>query len=158
MYRGTFNENARNLETRSSYDRSSFGSCLGGGPNRPVSVFRGRALSRRRHAQSELDQRWADHGQQLAARFRHSRALRCPDVGEGGIAQRYHYGRNNHQLSHPLASGATRPGVSTINFTQNDPALANGAIVGVSTNASDLSVYNSGGNVHVILDVTGYFQ
>ncbi|HXA19055.1 MAG TPA: hypothetical protein VN380_18835 [Thermoanaerobaculia bacterium] len=55
-------------------------------------------------------------------------------------------------------SGGARPVVSTINFTQNDPALANGAIVGLSTNASDLSVFNSGGNVHVILDVTGYFQ
>jgi hypothetical protein len=55
-------------------------------------------------------------------------------------------------------SGATRPVVSTINFTQIDPALANGSIVGVSTNANDLSVYNSGGNVHLILDVTGYFQ
>lgn len=55
-------------------------------------------------------------------------------------------------------SGATRPVVSTINFTQNDPALANGAIVGLSTNTNDLSVFNSGGNVHVILDVTGYFQ
>jgi hypothetical protein len=55
-------------------------------------------------------------------------------------------------------SGGTRPVVSTINFNQNDPALANGAIVGVSTNATDLSVYNNFGNVHVILDVTGYFQ
>jgi serine protease len=55
-------------------------------------------------------------------------------------------------------SGGTRPVVSTINFAQTDPALANGAIVGVSTNAADLSVYNNFGNVHVILDVTGYFQ
>jgi hypothetical protein len=55
-------------------------------------------------------------------------------------------------------SGSARPLVSTINFTQNDPALANGAIVGVSTASSDLSVYNSSGNVHLILDVTGYFQ
>jgi hypothetical protein len=55
-------------------------------------------------------------------------------------------------------SGSARPGVSTINFTQSDPALANGAIVGLSTSASDLSVFNSDGNVHVILDVTGYFQ
>jgi hypothetical protein len=55
-------------------------------------------------------------------------------------------------------SGGTRPGVSTINFTQNDAALANGAIVGLSASATDLSVFNSTGNVHVILDVTGYFQ
>ena len=55
-------------------------------------------------------------------------------------------------------SGGARPNVSTINFTSSDPALANGAIVGVSTNAADLSVYNNFGRVHVILDVTGYFQ
>ena len=55
-------------------------------------------------------------------------------------------------------SGGTRPVVSTINFTQNDAALANGAIVGLSTSPTDLSVFNSQGNVHVILDVTGYFQ
>ena len=55
-------------------------------------------------------------------------------------------------------SGSARPVVSTINFSQTDPALANGAIVGLSTSASDLSVFNSDGNVHVIIDVTGYFQ
>jgi hypothetical protein len=55
-------------------------------------------------------------------------------------------------------SGQTRPNVSTINFEASDPALANGAIVGLSTNAQDLSVYNDYGNVHVLLDVTGYFQ
>lgn len=55
-------------------------------------------------------------------------------------------------------SGGTRPVVSTINFTSSDPALANGAIIGLSTNTNDLSVFNASGNVHVILDVTGYFQ
>ena len=51
-----------------------------------------------------------------------------------------------------------RPIVSMINFEPSDPALANGIIVGLSTNAQDLSVYNSSGAVHVIIDVTGYFQ
>jgi hypothetical protein len=55
-------------------------------------------------------------------------------------------------------SGAARPNVSTINFTQNDPSLANGAIVGLGPATNDLSVFNSAGNVHVIIDVTGYFQ
>lgn len=55
-------------------------------------------------------------------------------------------------------SGSSRPVVSTINFTQNDPSLANGAIVGLAATSPDLSVFNSSGNVHVILDVTGYFQ
>jgi hypothetical protein len=55
-------------------------------------------------------------------------------------------------------SGQTRPNVSTINFTASDRSLANGAIAALSTNAQDLSVYNNFGNVHVILDVTGYFQ
>jgi hypothetical protein len=55
-------------------------------------------------------------------------------------------------------SGTTRPVVSMINFEPSDPALGNGIIVGVSTNPQDLSVYNNFGNVHVIIDVTGYFQ
>jgi hypothetical protein len=55
-------------------------------------------------------------------------------------------------------SGQARPNVASINFTSADPALSNGATVGVSTNALDLSIYNSDGNVHVILDVTGYYQ
>lgn len=55
-------------------------------------------------------------------------------------------------------SGGTKPVVSTINFESADPALANGAIIGLSALAQDLSVYNDFGQVHVILDVTGYFQ
>lgn len=55
-------------------------------------------------------------------------------------------------------SGGAKPFVSTINFDQNTPALANGAIIGVSSNTNDLSVANAAGGVHVIIDVTGYFQ
>jgi hypothetical protein len=55
-------------------------------------------------------------------------------------------------------SGTARPVVSMINFEQSDPALANGIIVGLSTATQDLSVYNNFGSVHVIIDVTGYFQ
>jgi hypothetical protein len=56
-------------------------------------------------------------------------------------------------------AGTARPLVSTINFTQNDPSLANGAIVALGPAGSpDLSVFNSDGNVHVIIDITGYFK
>lgn len=55
-------------------------------------------------------------------------------------------------------SGQARPYVSTINFDPSSPALANGALVGLSQNTADLSVYNSEGSVHVLIDVTGYFQ
>ncbi|HEX6083244.1 MAG TPA: hypothetical protein VF266_01885 [Thermoanaerobaculia bacterium] len=55
-------------------------------------------------------------------------------------------------------SGLNRPTVSMLNFEPTDPALANGIIVAVSENAQDLSVYNNFGNVHVVIDVTGYFQ
>lgn len=56
-------------------------------------------------------------------------------------------------------SGQSRPTVSSINFTGSETALANGAIVGLSTDAQDLSVYNgSNSSLHVIIDVTGYFQ
>lgn len=55
-------------------------------------------------------------------------------------------------------TGIARPLVSTINFTQNDPSLANGAIVALGSGSPDLSVFNSGGSVHVIIDITGYFK
>lgn len=55
-------------------------------------------------------------------------------------------------------AGQAPPPVSTINFDANVSALANGAIVGVSASTRDLSVTNANGSVHVILDVTGYFQ
>jgi len=55
-------------------------------------------------------------------------------------------------------SGTPQPFVSTINFDQNSGALANGAIVGLSSNTTDLSIANAIGGVHVILDVSGYFQ
>ena len=55
-------------------------------------------------------------------------------------------------------SGASQPFVSTINFDATTPALANGAIVGLSTSTTDLSVANAVGSVNVIIDVTGYFQ
>lgn len=57
-------------------------------------------------------------------------------------------------------SGSAVPLVSTLNWNPGEPALANGAIVPVSTNANDLSLRPfllSNGTVHVILDVTGYF-
>jgi len=55
-------------------------------------------------------------------------------------------------------SGTAKPFVSTINFDSSVGALANGAIVALSANTNDLSVANAAGGVHVILDVTGYFQ
>jgi hypothetical protein len=55
-------------------------------------------------------------------------------------------------------SGTAKPFVSTINFDSSVGALANGAIVALSANTNDLSVANAAGAVHVILDVTGYFQ
>lgn len=59
-------------------------------------------------------------------------------------------------------SGGSQPGVSTINFVTGEPALANGAIVPLSAIlGGDLSVqpfvWNTG-TVHLVLDVTGYFQ
>lgn len=55
-------------------------------------------------------------------------------------------------------SGTTRPSASNINFNPSQFSLSNGAIVGLSTNTNDLSVYNRWGTVHVIIDVNGYFQ
>jgi hypothetical protein len=63
-------------------------------------------------------------------------------------------------------SGGVLPGVSTLNFVPNEPALANGAIVPVSTQTLDLGTrvfvtpdgLNCSGSVHLIVDVTGYFD
>ncbi len=51
------------------------------------------------------------------------------------------------------------PTVSTINFLNADSALANGAIVPLDVAPNDLAVYLGGtGTVHLLIDVTGYFQ
>ena len=56
-------------------------------------------------------------------------------------------------------SGQSQPVVSSLNFAGTEPALSNGAIVGLSTNVQDLSAYvGSNSAVHIIIDVTGYFQ
>jgi hypothetical protein len=56
-----------------------------------------------------------------------------------------------------------RPIVSTINFNPGEPALANGAIVPLTTDSSfQLAIYpflsGGSGSVHLVLDITGYFQ
>jgi hypothetical protein len=61
------------------------------------------------------------------------------------------------------ANVATPPNISTINFAANEYAVANGAVVllaDVVAYPNDLKVhaYTSGGQVHFILDVVGYFQ
>ncbi len=61
-------------------------------------------------------------------------------------------------------TGITRPVVSSLNFNAGEPALGNGAIVPLAdqaVNPLDLSVFPKvvgPGTVHVVLDVTGYFQ
>lgn len=60
-------------------------------------------------------------------------------------------------------SGVSQPVVSSLNYDAGEPALGNGGIVPLSTNPMDLSVFAfcnvpSGGAVHMVLDVTGYFM
>jgi hypothetical protein len=58
-------------------------------------------------------------------------------------------------------AGGSQPLVSTINYLAGEPALANGAIVPVAASTPDLSVrpvVTGAGQVHVIIDVTGYFE
>jgi len=60
-----------------------------------------------------------------------------------------------------VPAGGSFGGISNINFTNADGSLANGAIVPLAAGAQDLSILlgaNSSDTVHVILDVTGYFQ
>jgi hypothetical protein len=58
--------------------------------------------------------------------------------------------------------GMTRPNVSTVNFVATD-IIANGALVplgaaGTPPNSDLRAFAGASGNVHVILDVTGYFE
>jgi hypothetical protein len=62
-------------------------------------------------------------------------------------------------------TGITQPVVSNINYNATIPAIANGAIVPLADQAlhpQDLAVYArvaiAGGTVHLVLDITGYFQ
>lgn len=53
------------------------------------------------------------------------------------------------------------PLVSNINYNVGEPALANGAIVPLTTDPTwNISVFTGipSGTVHLVLDVTGYFQ
>jgi len=51
------------------------------------------------------------------------------------------------------------PNVSTIDFSNSDSSLANGAIVPLDVAPNDLAVWLGGvGTVNVVIDVTGYFQ
>jgi hypothetical protein len=62
-------------------------------------------------------------------------------------------------------SDVAQPAVSTLNYNAGEPALANGAIVPLAAAATqDLSIVlgmaaaAGAGHVHVLVDVTGYFQ
>lgn len=55
------------------------------------------------------------------------------------------------------------PLVSTLNFVGGEPAIANGAIVEITVNpsfqlAARPVLGGVGGNVHLIVDITGYFK
>ena len=56
----------------------------------------------------------------------------------------------------------TMPLVSTLNFNAGEPAIANGAIVPLTTDpTANVSVFlqtGSGTHADLVLDVTGYFQ
>jgi hypothetical protein len=62
-------------------------------------------------------------------------------------------------------TGITRPVVSSVNFNPGEAAIGNGAIVPLAdqaVHALDVSVFSrvaaTPGTVHMVLDVTGYFQ
>jgi hypothetical protein len=58
-------------------------------------------------------------------------------------------------------SGTPWPGTANLTFKAGEPALGNGAIVPLSTNANDLTVYLfqslNTQTAHVVIDGTGYF-
>lgn len=58
--------------------------------------------------------------------------------------------------------GGTYPGVSYVNFTGGDAAIANGGVAQIATTAPDLSATFGTccgvGTIHLVIDVTGYFK
>jgi len=93
-----------------------------------------------------------------------------PIAGQCGVPATAKAAVLNVTIANPSNAGylilypfnTTQPVVSTINWAAGEPALANGAIVPLSSDPTlQLAVYSElygGGNVHLILDVTGYFQ
>ena len=74
-------------------------------------------------------------------------------------------GPNGQGFLTAFPTGITRPVVSSLNFSAGEPALGNGALVPLadqSAHPSDLSIFArvavAGGTVHIVIDVTGYFQ
>lgn len=64
-----------------------------------------------------------------------------------------------------FAASSERPQVSNLNYDAFERALSNGAVVPLANQAQfpyDLAVFarvgTAGGTVHMVLDVTGYFQ
>ena len=59
-------------------------------------------------------------------------------------------------------AGTPRPIISNLNYAAGEPALGNGAIVPLGAATPDLSVFPRvtavGGTVHMVIDVTGFFQ
>lgn len=55
-------------------------------------------------------------------------------------------------------SNLAQPAASTINFSETNWALANGAVMTLGTATLDLAIRNANGGVHVIVDVTGYYR
>jgi hypothetical protein len=53
--------------------------------------------------------------------------------------------------------GTPQPSTSTLNYDVGDTALANGAIIPLTSGASNIYVV-SAATAHMIIDVTGYFQ
>lgn len=73
------------------------------------------------------------------------------------VVQQTHSG---HLTAWP--AGGAVPNVSTLNFVAGAGAIANGTIVPLAAQTPDLSVRpdmgNVTGSVHLVLDVTGYFD
>lgn len=58
-------------------------------------------------------------------------------------------------------AGTSDPGISTLNFSASDPAVANGAIVPLTSGSFSITAYvviAGGGTAHLIIDVTGYVK
>jgi hypothetical protein len=68
---------------------------------------------------------------------------------------------SGHLTIWPFQAPTGQPFVSTLNYEAGEPALANGAIVPLGTDATfQISVFAGipSGTVNLVLDITGYFK
>ncbi len=111
----------------------------------------------------ELDTRFADQGAPVLAAGE-SRIVQIrgncgiPPSAKAAVVNLVSVAPAGPGFLSAYAAGTPFPGTSTLNFDPSLGALANGAIVPLGTNGSDLTITSGVSGTHLIVDVFGYFD